>query len=316
MTIGIDSNPNFASEVELPSTPSLSTFEFDVATVIMRRSGLFGINSTWEINRSRSQAELLSEDLGGSVILEMVSIPGGKFLMGSSNSEPERWPREGPQNAVTVKPFFMGKYPVTQAQWEVVAALTQVKRPLDPNPSSFKGANRPVENVSWHDAVEFCSRLSKKTGREYRLPSEAEWEYACRAGTTTPFYFGKTITSDLANYDGDRIYGTGPQGKFREQTTPVGSFQVANAFGLYDMHGNVEEWCADRWHENYEGAPSDGSAWLSHIENQSRVLRGGSWLLVPSYCRSAYRSVNGSDVRNPDSGFRVVCQTGSWLKQG
>jgi formylglycine-generating enzyme required for sulfatase activity len=158
---------------------------------------------------------------------------------------------EGPQHRVTIQSFWMGKYPITQRQWQAV---------MGENPSYFKGDNRPVENVSWEDVVAFCQRLSEKTGKTYRLPSEAEWEYACRAGTTTPFYFGETITTDLVNYHGEYPYAAAPEGVYREETTEVGIFPP-NAFGLYDMHGNVWEWCADPWHDNYNGAPTDGSVW-------------------------------------------------------
>jgi serine/threonine protein kinase len=122
--------------------------------------------------------------------------------------------------------------------------------------------------------VPICEKLSQKTGKTYRLPSEAEWEYACRAGTTTPFYFGETITTDLVNYNGNSTYASAPKGQYRQQTTPVGSFPP-NAFGLYDMHGNVWEWCQDHWHDNYNGAPTDGSAWTDDNDNRSRLLRGG-----------------------------------------
>ncbi|MFM7449748.1 MAG: formylglycine-generating enzyme family protein [Leptolyngbyaceae cyanobacterium] len=209
---------------------------------------------------------------------------------------------------------MIGKFAVTQAQWRSVAGLPKINRDLDPDPSHFKGANRPVEQVSWEEVVEFCERLSRKTGKQYRLPSEAEWEYACRAspiqtsgtpgigevrsaGTTTPFHFGETITTDLANYRGTDWeyqgttypgkYGKGPYGSFREQTTDVGSFPP-NAFGLYDMHGNVWEWCADRWHENYQGAPTDGSAWMTG-DSKYWLVRGGSWNSNPRVCRSAVR---------------------------
>jgi formylglycine-generating enzyme required for sulfatase activity len=206
-----------------------------------------------------------------------------------------------------VQPFFMGKYQVTQAQWQAVAKFPQVNRELNPDPSRFKGANRPVEQVSWDDAIEFCSRLSQDTGRPYRLPSEAEWEYACRAGTTTPFHFGETITTDLANYDGNYTYGQGPKGVYREETTEVGSFGVANNFGLYDMHGNVWEWCQDEWHDSYDGAPTDGSAWLGNEEgSDTRLLRGGSWGNDPGNCRSAYRNYLSFFVID-DIGFRVAC---------
>ncbi|MFN7657571.1 MAG: formylglycine-generating enzyme family protein, partial [Dolichospermum sp.] len=155
---------------------------------------------------------------------------------------------------------------------------------------------------------EFCLRLSQYTGRTYSLPSEAQWEYACRAGTTTPFHFGETITTDLANYNGKYSYGQGPKGVYREETTAVGSFGVANNFGLYDMHGNVWEWCQDHWHSNYEGAPTDGSAWLSNKEDSNeRLLRGGSWLDLPGYCRSAYRLNDLLDDYFNSIGFRVVC---------
>lgn len=172
---------------------------------------------------------------------------------------------------------------MTQAQWLAVAGLPKVKIDLKGNPSNFKGDDLPVEQVNWHDAREFCARLSQLTKRNYRLPSEAEWEYACRAGTTTPFYFGDTITADLANYDGNSRYGSAPKGTYRKKTTAVGSFPP-NSFGLYDMHGNVWEWCQDVWHGNYNGAPTDGSAWESGGNSQSRLLRGGSWLYYSWYC--------------------------------
>jgi formylglycine-generating enzyme required for sulfatase activity len=174
------------------------------------------------------------------------------------------------------------------------------------NPSNFKGDHRPVENVSWHEAVEFCQRLSQQTHRDYRLPSEAEWEYACRAGTTTPFHFGETIAPDIANYNGNYTYGAGPKGTYRGQTTDVGSFP-ANSFGLFDMHGNVWEWCLDHWHENYKGAPNDGSAWVTGGDSNYRMLRGGSWFVNPWYCRSAYRLRYAPGNQDNGLGFRVVC---------
>jgi formylglycine-generating enzyme required for sulfatase activity len=174
------------------------------------------------------------------------------------------------------------------------------------NPSRFSGAKRPVERVSWHDAVSFCAKISEKTGKNYRLPSEAEWEYACRAGTTTPFHFGETITTDLVNYNGNHTYGSAPKGQYRKQTTDVGSFP-ANQFGLYDMHGNVWEWCQDNWHDNYNGAPSDGSAWLNNNDNSYRLLRGGAWDYVSHNCRSASRSRYPPDYADGSFGFRVVC---------
>ncbi len=293
--------------------PILPTFQFDIATIEVERSGLFGGNQL-KIKRRRHQAQYFSEDFGNGISLEMVDIPGGTFTMGAPATEAESTDYERPQHQVTVNPFSMGKYPITQAQWQAVAASPQINRELDPDPSNFKGADRPVEQVSWYDAVEFCDRLAKATGRDYRLPSEAEWEYACRAGTNTPFHFGETITTDLANYAGtddkenkwSGSYARGPKGVYRQETTFVGSFLVANAFGLYDMHGNVWEWCADEWHDNYKDAPLSGNVWSIKSDSKYRLLRGGSWYNDPRICRSAYRDRNEPDNRNDDLGFRVV----------
>ena len=259
------------------------------------------------IRKQRLQCQYFAEHLSPDIHLDMILIPAGQFMMGSPENELERQDPEGPQHQVTVPQFFMGRYPVTQAQWQVVAGFTQVNRPLKDNPSNFKGEHRPVEQVSWQDAVEFCDRLALHTGRPHRLPSEAEWEYACLAGTTTPFYFGHSISPELANYDGNYTYGDGPQGEYRGETTPVDHFDVANGFGLSDMHGNVWEWCLDHWHDNYDGAPIDGSAWRDSDENDNRshVCRGGSWFHYPWYCRSATRGLNGTLLS--DTGFRVAC---------
>ncbi|TRT91729.1 MAG: TIR domain-containing protein, partial [Microcystis aeruginosa Ma_OC_LR_19540900_S633] len=245
----------------------LSVFNFEVV----------GVNAKGEqIKKESKQSQYFREDLGKGITLEMVAIPGGTFLMGTEDEEIERlvkkfnWEgfrRERPQHEVTVPPFFMGKYPITQAQWKAIASRTdlKVKQDLDFKPAYFKDRpdsdRRPVEQVNWYDAIEFCARLSKLTVREYRLPSEAEWEYACRAGTTTPFYFGETITGELANYNASNTYADELNGEYQNETTRVGQFPP-NAFGLYDMHGNVREWCADTWHDNYDGAPTDGSVWI------------------------------------------------------
>ena len=277
-------------------------FEFETATISLE-------NEEWVVHRRRSSAWGYTESLNNEISLEMVLIPGGTFLMGAPKDEPESQVKERPQHEVTLKPFYMGRYTVTQAQWRIVANYPQIERELNPNPSVFKGDNHPVERVSWYDATEFCKRLSAKTRREYKLPSEAQWEYACRAGTVTPFHFGETITPELANYRGTSIYNESPQGEYREQTTKVGSFP-ANVWGLHDMHGNVFEWCEDDWHENYEGAPNDGRAWLlDAIENTytPKILRGGSWNNNPRICRSAYPHLNNPGFVNYISGFRVVC---------
>ena len=285
------------------------------------------------------KAFYFTQSLPDNVSLEMVAIPSGTFTMGSPESEEKRRNSERPQHDVTVPSFFMGKYPVTQGQWRAIASRTDLKEKedLDPDPSHFKEPykgidrwQRPVEDVTWYQAVEFCERLSKLTGRKYRLPSEAEWEYACRAGTTTPFYFGETINTDLANYRGtdnkeynrSGSYGDGPKGEYKEETTPVGQFP-ANAFGLYDMHGNVWEWYADDWHDNYVGAPTDGSAWVdsnkdnsteSNTAESNTGLRGGSWDSDPDDCRSAFRYIFlWRDDHFNNTGFRVVCDGGRTL---
>jgi len=304
------------------------------------------------------------EPLGSEVALEMVPIPAGEFLMGSPDDEEGRADNEGPQHRVRLAPFSLARTPITQAQWRQVARWQPApgdppwERELNPEPSFFKGVlpveNRrsehdrwPVEQVSWFDAKEFCRRLSQRTGRTYTLPSESQWEYACRAGTTTRYAFGTTLTLRHAS-----VASPGP--------TEVGSFP-ANAWGLQDMHGNVSEWCLDHWHRGYKGAPADGSGWLRNAEQQNqsstkpvkgtsknwpwrglgphplqllqwvslvsprgtrilrgalknviddfepRLLRGGSWNSWPRYCRSAYRNCYQPDDADFSVGFRVVC---------
>jgi formylglycine-generating enzyme required for sulfatase activity/tRNA A-37 threonylcarbamoyl transferase component Bud32 len=251
------------------------------------------IDEELKISRHRGQAEFFTEDLGNGVILEMVAIPGGTFMMGSPDGE--GYHHETPQHQVTLQPFFMGKYTITQEQYEAV---------MGNNPSHFQGKKLPVERVNWHKAVEFCAKLSDKTEKKYQLPSEAQWEYACRAGTTTPFHFGQTITTDLANYNGNStyFYAHALKGEYRKKTTSVGSFPP-NAFGLHDMHGNVCEWCEDMY-KDYINSPCNGSSWIELNEN--RLLRGGSWFLSPDNCRSAFRLYN-TPVNAYDFGFRVVC---------
>ncbi len=268
--------------------------------------------------RRAGQCQLFREPLGEGIGLEMVWIPPGRFWMGSPPEESEREESEGPQHLVQLQGFFLGRTPITQAQWRMVAGWPPEEgerpweRELKPDPSRFKGDQRPVEQVSWHDAMEFCRRLAQRTGRNYTLPSEAQWEYACRAGTTTPFHCGATISPQLANYNATSSYAGGPEGEYRGQTTVVATFP-ANAWGLCDMHGNVWEWCLDHWHSSYaEGdgeAPTDGSAWIKKNaeENQGRLLRGGSWGSGPGDCRSAYRFNYLPWLAFDDLGFRVCC---------
>ena len=276
--IVIEDGESFTAPKELSDTE----FNFEIVTVNAKGKIIDRYKRT-----AKQQIETVND-----INLEMVYIPSGKFMMGSDERD-----REQPVHKVTIKqPFYIGKYPITQAQWKAV---------MGNNPVNFKGNYRSVETDCWEDAVEFCNKLSRLTNETYRLPSEAEWEYTCRAGTTTPFYFGETITTDLANYDGDYIYGLGPKGKYREETTEVGIFPP-NSFGLYDMHGNVWEWCADDWHDNYKNAPTDGGIWKK--DSKSKVLRGGSWSNSPNDIRAASRSEFNITLRSDTIGFRVVCK--------
>jgi formylglycine-generating enzyme required for sulfatase activity/uncharacterized caspase-like protein len=278
----------FQSKVRRDETPNIITFPK-------------------ENNRQQKQAEFFTEDLSNGITLEMVKIPAGSFLMGTEEAEVIRlckeyetdWFKcEMPQHRVNLQEFYLGKYSVTQEQYQAI---------MGNNPLRFKdNPKNPVESVSWDNAQEFCQKLNEKTGKKYRLPSEAEWEYACRAGTTTSFYFGETISTDQANYDGNYTFGKGKKGVYREKTTPVGSFP-ANKFGLYDLHGNVWEWCQDVWHENYENVPKDGSSWDENSSQTNvRSLRGGSWSFGPRNCRSAGRDWYYADFCDYDIGFRLA----------
>lgn len=263
----------------------LDVFEFDVVLVNQRGE---------VVKRSIERAQQAAQDLGSGILLEMVVIPGGMFWMGSRPGQ--GYADEHPQHRVSVAPFLMAKYPVTQEQWAAIMDWTPRYR--------CWGAKRPVDRVTWRDSQEFCQRLAARTGRAYRLPSEAEWEYACRAGATTPFCVGQTITTDLANYVGEHTFLEEPKGVYRHGTTDVGSFP-SNAFGLCDMHGNVWEWCADAWHDDYMGAPADGGPWESRAASY-RVLRGGCWHDPPDLCRSAARLRQAPDQGEDFFGVRVA----------
>ncbi|MBI1765067.1 MAG: SUMF1/EgtB/PvdO family nonheme iron enzyme [Acidobacteria bacterium] len=307
--------PTPSAPVVKPGQLGTPTRSFDFVTARVDEHGRI-------IERVNAQVAGFEEDLGHGVHLQMIEIPAGTFRMGSTDAEVEaafadaqryrkdpkrewyEW--ETPRHRVAVPDFWMSRYQVTQEQWWAVARLPKVKLELPPEPSAFEGDKLPVEQVSWEEAVEFCQRLERQFKRTYRLPSEAEWEYGCRAGSTTPFAFGPTITPELVNYDGNYPYGEAAKGEYRQQTVPVGSLGMANAFGLYDMHGNVWEWCADVWHKSYQDAPIDGSAWLSGGDSSSQVLRGGSWIYDGRLCRSANRGNNAPGYRSNDHGFRVV----------
>jgi formylglycine-generating enzyme required for sulfatase activity len=288
-----------------------ASYPFEFETVRVDRHG----NVVKKEQHSGSGfCEPLAPDLG----LEMVAIPGGKFMMGSPETEHDRSSCESPQHEVTVPTFFMSKYPITEGQWQIVK---NNKQELDPSPFSIEWKRlmkeqelelarsvSPINWLYWEDAVEFCHLLSNQTGRTYRLPTEAEWEYACRAGTATPFHFGETITGKLANYDNYETYLEDQNDEEYNDATLVDNF-LPNAFGLCNMHGNEWEWCLDHWHNDYEGAPTDGSAWLSANADPVHILRGGAWNSNPSDCRSAARSNNiEACCYNSGFGFRVVCE--------
>jgi formylglycine-generating enzyme required for sulfatase activity len=250
---------------------------------------------------------------------ELVLLPTGRFQMGSPEHErkiameagsQKGWlARELPQHWVGIdKPVAMGRYPVTVGEWREFVRVTGWRQSGEVNweaPGFPQTELHPVVGVNWYDAQQYLRWLSEATGRSYRLPSEAEWEYACRAGTKTAFSFGDTISTEQANYDGNFTYNGGVRGEYRRGTTPAGMFPP-NPWGLFDMHGNVWEWVQDVVHDNYEGAPLDGSAWEEGGDQARRVLRGGSWLYNPRYLRSALRNGFSSALSNDIVGFRVV----------
>lgn len=234
---------------------------------------------------------------------EMVRIPAGEFTMGSPASELFRGLEQQHRVAIP-RPFALGKYEVTFAQWEACLADGGCDGPgVDDH--GWGREKRPVIDVTWDEAKAYAAWLSRKTGKHYRLPSEAEWEYAARPGTTAPFSFGATITTEQANYDGSTIYGDGAAGENRQQTLPVGSFP-ANAFGLHDMHGNVREWVEDCWHDGYaEDAPVNGGPYLEG-DCGEHVMRGGSWEDAPGDVRAAARAGRTRDEQSWSGGFRVA----------
>ena len=289
----------------------IARIEADRKSLLATTRGAFtsGTIVNGKLIRKQGECEVYTEDLGNGVRLEMVKVRGGRFRMGAPNGELGRDSDEGPLREVTIRGYLMGKYEVTQGMWREVAGYPQVGRELNPDPSGFKGEDRPVENVSWEEVKEFIARLNSRLGlREgegYRLPSEAEWEYAARAGTVTPFGFGETIDAEIVNYNGNYPYGKGKKGQYRKGTVTVGSLGVANGWGLYDMQGNVWEWCEDEYHSNYDGAPVDGGAWVSSALAALRVIRGGSWDYGAVLCRSAYRSRLTPGYRDYGLGFRL-----------
>jgi formylglycine-generating enzyme required for sulfatase activity len=318
-----DPDPPPAAGSAQVASADLPTETIELETARLHRQG-----TGWQVERQPLRVERALLPLPEGTSLPLLWIPGGEFVMGSPPDELERQDDEGPQHRVRLGGFWMGQAPVTQAQWRALARLVpplgqRWQRQLPANPSFFQpegedsNDQRPVERVFWHDAMEFCRRfdtlLPPGSGLRCTLPSEAQWEFACRGGMTTPFAFGHTISPELANYDGTFTYANGPKGEFRGQTTPVGMFP-ANGWGLQDMHGNVWEWCLDHWHDTYGDAPFDGRAWidpgakdLKAEDARPRLLRGGSWYGDPRFCRSAHRDRGRPGSSDDNIGFRVVC---------
>jgi formylglycine-generating enzyme required for sulfatase activity len=278
--------------------PALQRFDFASPTV--DRQGR-------QIALHEHQAQFFTQDLSEQVALEMVLIPGSAALMSEIREKADTGSIQLLHQAA-LRPLFMAKYPVTQAQWQTVAGWPKVNRELDPQPACFKDPERPVESVSWLDTEEFCQRLSRVSGLRYHLPKESQWEYACRAGTQTPFHYGPVITARLANYSDayrntDKLASAG-----RGATVPVGRF-APNAFGLHDMHGNVWEWCADLWQKKPHSplSFSYGRPAKQTICANWRSLRGGAWSDTPEKIRSDYRSMYQEQALSSSIGFRVAC---------
>lgn len=265
----------------------MTTIEFETPT----------LNEKGEVvARTRHTAEQFSEDLGDGLCLDLIVIPSGMYRMGSLPNTGS--PDEYPQHFVSIKSFMLGKFLITQAQWKAIMG----KLP----PCRFKGDELPVDRVSWEDAQAFCQRLSKKTRRAYRLPSESEWEYACRAGTTSPFSFGETVTIAFVRFNGMHTFRDEPPGQYPHVTSAGGTFPP-NPFGLYDMHGNLWEWCADNWLDDYSSSPRDNSSYQNK-DSRYRVVRGGSWHEPPGICRSATRLKVLQTDADEVMGFRVACE--------
>ena len=238
----------------------------------------------------------LTLNLGGGVTMDLIQIPAGTFQMGTNDTDDSWLEHSRPVHTVTIsQPFYMGKYEVTQAQWRAVMGT----EPWSGQSYTIDQDNAAGSYLSWDDAQAFCAAVQSQTGYAVRLPSEVEWEYACRAGTSTKYYFGDD-ESQLSNYAWwyGNAYNVG-----EGYAHAVGQL-LPNDFGLYDMHGNVGEWCEDRWHDNYTGAPADGSAWTDG-SSLSRVIRGGSWLNIVYFCCSASRSLGTPDSRYISYGFRL-----------
>jgi Uncharacterized conserved protein len=280
-------NSKTSNSVSTSAPPDFDSREDSIDT--FRDKGVFPDNYT-----------IFTQHLNGTPLLELLEIPKGNFNMGSPPQEVGHLGNETLQPVEIEKSFYMSRYPITQEQWQAVMG--------DKNPSTFQGTNLPVETVSWYQAKEFCDKLTNKTQKTYRLPSEKEWEYACRAGTNTPFYFGDFINPEQANYDTHKKYSYVQEqsgGEYRGKTISVKKFP-ANKFGLQNMHGNVWEWCSDSWCPDKNGDVIDVQICKNKEEGEIASIRGGAWHSFPSRCRSAAREFMWKKVRSNRIGFRIV----------
>ncbi len=291
-TIDLAKHENFPDSIE--NTGELFTFEFE---------SIFLDSLGHPASVQKNQTNYIFRKLR-ELTLDLVLIPEGTFLMGSS--EKKSYPEERPVHLVKIPPFFIGKHPITKEQWRFVSELPKMRIDLHKYPSKKGGGKHPVTRVSWEDSNEFCDRLSEFLGEKYRLPTEAEWEYSCRAGSLTAYNFGDVITSNVANFDGRYPCHDDLKDIFRGRITSVGELKYANQFGLFDMHGNIWEWCQDSWHESYNDAPSNASAWEDNTSSLVKVIRGGSWLSEAVKCRSAYRQRGDMNHRSENTGFRIA----------
>jgi formylglycine-generating enzyme required for sulfatase activity len=276
--------------LEEPQIPNSEKYDFE--SIVLNQYGEI-------INHYSCQAQRIVESLGKNEI-NLILIPGGEYDMGTSVRS------QSPIHLVKIAPFLISQYPITKAQWQEVASWSTVNLSLKKQPVRKGSIDSPVVKISWNDAVEFCDRLSIKTGSIYRLPTESEWEYTCRATTNTDFSLGQTITSKYVNYDATITYRSEPRSVYRERPNTINEFTYPNRFGVFDMHGNVWEWCADHWHDNYHGAPMDNLSWESLGESR-RVIRGGSWRNEPALCTSTYRQASNEESQSSNNiGFRIV----------
>ncbi|MEM7536666.1 MAG: formylglycine-generating enzyme family protein, partial [Chloroflexota bacterium] len=294
-------------------TPALQTTAFDSAHLTPGVKDTWG-QREWPIDRQSQTQEFFTQQVGLDFKLQMIYIPGGQYQMGAQDNAGDY--REQPVHTVDVPAFFLSRFLITQQQWLFISKRAKVRYELTQKPSAFNSYGGttntiPVSQITWFEATEFCERLYAMTGLPYRLPTEAEWEYACKAGTSTSFHFGWTISPSVANYDNRHRYRESPKRSFTHgMPTSVGAYMAPNAFGLQDMHGNVWEWCADHWYPDYTDSGTTVDARTTDLRDAERVIRGGAWDSPPDMCRSSYRMGISPYNRLFTIGLRVALSVG------